>query len=175
MRLLALALVVTAAALAACDGDVTDPDGTGGSGTGGSGGSGAAGGTGAAGGGGSSSGEAGSGGAGGEAPMWYECFGTDGQHVQSGLSECTGETCLMVEHQIDCCGTIMLVGIEAGSQAHFAACEAAWRATLPICNCPPGLPQVQQPYGQTVSSAADATVGCINWTMESGVCLTTPQ
>ncbi len=113
-------------------------------------------------------------GAGGNA--WEDCFGADGKYVQSALNVCDQNTvCEMVEHQIDCCGNVMLVGIDAAQKAQFEACEAAWGATLPECDCPMGLPQIQQPYGETVNSASDAIVDCLNWTMSGGVCITVPK
>ncbi len=166
---------LVAAALAACGGDAVTDGGGGNGGTAGSGAGGGNGGTGGTASSSSTSGQAGYGGAGGASPSWQECFGVDGQHVQYGLSLCTGNTCQMVEHQIDCCGNIMFVGIEANAMADFEICEAAWRATLPLCDCPIGDPQVQQPYGQTVSGAEAADVGCINWTSEGGICMTTPK
>ncbi len=154
-------------AVAACGGEATK-DGSGAGGAAANGGS-HQGGAGGAGGGGAA------GGSGGGGLEWADCFGSEGQHVQAVLNACDeSSTCLMVEHQIDCCGNIMFVGVNADRLADFEACEQAWRLTLPACGCPVGAPRVQQPYGQTVPSADDATVSCTNWTMESGVCLTEP-
>ncbi|MBW2453075.1 MAG: hypothetical protein JRI68_01115 [Deltaproteobacteria bacterium] len=159
--------------IVACGGSATKDEGGGGTGgTGGAGGStgGTGGGTGGTGG--TSSG----GGSGGGTLSWQDCFDDDGQTVQWALNLCdNADTCTMVEHQIDCCGTIMFVGVTEDALADFEACEAAWRATLPLCDCPMGLPQVQQPYGQTVDSENDAGVSCTNWTMDSGLCLTEPN
>jgi hypothetical protein len=106
---------------------------------------------------------------------WQECFGADGQNVQWVLSQCTGNTCEMMHHVLDCCGNTMLVGVEASKKALFEACEAAWAATLPACGCPSGPLQIQQPFGSTVTDASEANVGCINWTSSGGVCMTTKK
>lgn len=144
-------------------GGSTDTNGTGGtSGTGAS--------SGAGGGGGGTGGSGGSGGT----LSWQECFGADGQQVQWALDLCTGATCQIEQHVLDCCGTVMLVGIEASKKAMFDACEAAWTATLPPCGCAPGPTQIQQPHGGTVTDPSKATVGCVNWTQSGGICMTSP-
>ncbi len=170
------AIIASAAALiAACDSSVdTTPTSTGGGGKTGSTTSSASNSTSSntGGAGGSSTSSSGTGGS----ANWETCFGKDGKHVQGVLNICDQNTvCAMVEHQIDCCGNVMLVGIDSAQQATFEACEAAWSATLPECDCPVGPPQIQQPYGQTVDSAANAMVDCLNWTMSNGVCITVPK
>jgi hypothetical protein len=164
-----LALLCGTAVAMACGGKVDDQPGgnggtagagaTGGGGTGATttAGGGAEGGTTAGGGGAGGTVTTGGGGAGGSAP-WESCFGADGKYVQSALDVCTQTTvCAMVEHEIDCCGTIMLVGIDSALEAEFDACEAAWRDHLGVCNCPAGKPQIQQPYGMEAASTGPAT------------------
>ena len=150
----------------ACGGSSdTDPNGSGGSGGK------ADSGVGAASGAGGTAGAAGSAGASGTL-TWQECFGDDGQDVKWALNLCTGAGCAMAEHVLDCCGTVQLVGVEASKQKDFDACEAAWRKTLPDCQCAAGPLQIQQPAGGEVSSKSEADVDCVNWASGGGVCKT---
>ena len=145
-------------ALAACGGESDSEGGSGG--TGGSGG--ATGGSGGA--------TGGSGGGG-----YLDCFDASGKLSAYDLKTCTGDTCVVVEHQTDCCGNTLLVGVESANLAKLQACETAWRATLPGCGCPAGPPTIEQPSGTTVTSKDAAKVTCGNWTSTSGICITEPK
>lgn len=101
---------------------------------------------------------------------WQECFGDDGQRVKWALDLCTGDSCTIVEHQLDCCGNLMLVGVTQAKLSAFEQCEAEWRDTLPACDCPVGPLQLEQ--GGSVTSVDEASVGCVNWSTQSGICQT---
>jgi hypothetical protein len=50
---------------------------------------------------------------------------------------CAGESdCVVVEHQVNCCGTLRALGIRADAQAAFDAAEASCRGMYPSCRCP---------------------------------------
>lgn len=49
---------------------------------------------------------------------------------------CTKDTdCVAVEHEINCCGTQVALGIRADQQSAFAAAEAICRGQYPGCGC----------------------------------------
>jgi hypothetical protein len=150
---------------AACGGS-SESDGTGGAATGG------AGGTGGSGGAGGSSGSGGSTTDGGE---YLKCFDATGKFTAYELKTCSGDACALLVHQTDCCGNTLLIGVAEARLAELQACETAWRATLPDCQCPAGPPQIEQPGGTTVNDPSGAEVGCINWTSSGGICLTQPK
>lgn len=87
---------------------------------------------------------------------------------------CTGDTCEIFAHVSDCCGNVLLIGVESSQLAKLQACEAEWVKTLPSCGCPAGPPSVEQP-NVTVADQDAADVSCANFTSSSGVCLTSPK
>ena len=103
------------------------------------------------------------------------CFDATGTLTSYDVKTCTGDTCAILVHQTDCCGSTLLMGVEASHLAEMQACEKAWRATLPACGCPAGLPTIEQPAGATVNDASAAQVTCGNWTNTSGICITIPK
>ncbi len=107
-----------------------------------------------------------------DGPVDYTtCFGQDGNTPQWAITQCTG-ACEIVEHQKNCCGTIVLMGIAPADHNLFETCEAAWRASLPGCGCMQGPTEVQNPPGTTVDSPAQAVAQCVNWTSNGGICQT---
>ena len=49
---------------------------------------------------------------------------------------CTSaEDCVLVQHQIDCCGTILIMGLTSSEQPGFAALEQYCAAQFPLCGC----------------------------------------
>ena len=114
-------------------------------------------------------------GGGDAAPGWVECFGEDGNSFQWAITQCTGTTCEVVEHQVNCCGTKVLIGVDGSKKALFDACEAAWRASLPGCGCAQGPATVQRPSGTVVTGPEEAQATCENWTSTSGICLTSKK
>lgn len=49
---------------------------------------------------------------------------------------CAGDgDCVVVEHQVNCCGTLRALGIRADQQAAFDAAEATCRGMYPGCGC----------------------------------------
>jgi hypothetical protein len=43
--------------------------------------------------------------------------------------------CVLVQHQIDCCGTILIMGLTASEQTAFNALEQYCSAQFPLCGC----------------------------------------
>lgn len=81
---------------------------------------------------------------------------------------------MVKEHQVNCCGTKVWMGVSASSAALFDDCETAWRAQLPECNCPSEATKTEQPQS-VVADKDNVDVGCMNCTMNSCVCLTFPK
>jgi len=72
--------------------------------------------------------------------------------------------CIIKLHQIDCCGTMMALGINHGEFAAFDAAETAWETACPKCKCPVGLTQAEDgKAGATV----DVKVSCDNGTCKT--------
>lgn len=91
------------------------------------------------------------------------------------VKECQGaSSCLVKEHQINCCGTMIWMGVAAGDEAAFDACEAAWRDHFPGCGCASEATKTEQP-ATAVPDITKVDVGCMNCTMESCVCMTFPK
>jgi hypothetical protein len=68
------------------------------------------------------------------------------------------DDCAVVEHQINCCGTLSATGIRADAKSAFDAAEATCRASYPRCRC-----AVQITQADDGTSAADnraASVSC---------------
>lgn len=114
-----------------------------------------------------------------DAQPWDECFVNQGASVSSSLKICKDGSvitpCTIQEHQIDCCGSVRYVGVTETDVATFEACEQAWRAQLPVCDCPSHLPVVEQPSDGEVAGIDDVTVDCINCTMQTCICMTVPK
>ena len=68
--------------------------------------------------------------------------------------------CVVVFHQIDCCGTKAAVGINHASKDAFDADEAAWLATCPACGCA-ARPTIAED-GKTAPQMSDFKVACVN-------------
>ena len=101
------------------------------------------------------------------------CFDSSGD-LDYSLKSCQSEAdCVIEKHQVDCCGTILYVGVSASDAAQFGACEAAWTSTLPACGCASG--QTKTEDGKVTYPNDDASapaVHCTDFTMSGGVCLT---
>jgi hypothetical protein len=108
-----------------------------------------------------------------DSPAYLACMNQMGQ-VDASLKTCHADTdCVIVQEQIDCCGTILYLGIASVSSSEYAACEAAWVAHLPACGC--SSDQTKTEDGKTNYPGMDAAaprVHCIDFTMSGGVCMT---
>jgi hypothetical protein len=108
-----------------------------------------------------------------DAPGYLACMDPSGQ-VDGSLKACKSDAeCVMKQEQIDCCGTILYVGIASSSASAFDACEAAWEAHFPGCGCDSGQTntedgKVTYPFGD----AAAPKVHCTDFTLNGGVCMT---
>lgn len=68
--------------------------------------------------------------------------------------------CVVVFHQIDCCGTSAAVGINHASKDAFDADEATWLATCPACGCA-SRPTIAED-GKTAGQMSAFKVACVN-------------
>jgi hypothetical protein len=80
---------------------------------------------------------------------------------------CRGDNdCVAVTHQVDCCGSRMVLGINIRDQAAFTQAERACAASYPACGCPP-RPTRTEDGSITISADLDIAVAC-----RSGACTT---
>jgi hypothetical protein len=47
----------------------------------------------------------------------------------------SAQECVLVQHQVDCCGTILIMGLHSAEQLAFAALEQYCAAQFPLCGC----------------------------------------
>jgi hypothetical protein len=47
----------------------------------------------------------------------------------------SAQDCSLVQHQIDCCGTVLVMGLQSAEQPAFAALEQYCAAQFPLCGC----------------------------------------
>ena len=74
--------------------------------------------------------------------------------------------CVVVMHQIDCCGTQIAIGVAAGEQTRFVAEEKTCAATYPMCGCATQTTKTED--GSSLDMGGDpAAVDCVG-----GVCTT---
>jgi hypothetical protein len=73
--------------------------------------------------------------------------------------------CVFKLHQVDCCGSLIAIGINHSDALLFDQAELAWRNACPVCKCPP-KPTMAEDGNTGLSSAVK--VNC-----ESQVCKTT--
>jgi hypothetical protein len=74
------------------------------------------------------------------------------------------ENCVIGVHQVDCCGSLVALGMNHSERDAFDTFEAACRMTYPDCDC---LSQPTRADDGT-TGMGDATVACV-----SGTCTTT--
>jgi hypothetical protein len=73
--------------------------------------------------------------------------------------------CIVVEHQINCCGTRLAIGVRSDVRAAFEAAEATCRSRYPACGCAELATRADD--GTAASGSAEARVDCI-----AGTCAT---
>jgi hypothetical protein len=98
-----------------------------------------------------------------------------GLGLEGGVGSCQGDAgifdniikacsisagCIVVMHQIDCCGSMAAVGINHASHDTFAADEMQWVATCPACRCV-ARPTIAED-GKTTTDAGAIKVECVN-------------
>ncbi len=77
------------------------------------------------------------------------------------IKACTVSTaCVVVFHQIDCCGSKVAVGINHASKDAFDGDEMAWLMTCPACGCA-ARPTVAED-GKTSNRESDFKAICVN-------------
>jgi hypothetical protein len=108
-----------------------------------------------------------------DAPGYLACMNASGQ-VDASLKACKHDSdCVIKQEQIDCCGTVLYVGIASASAPEFDACQPSWLAHFPPCGCDSG--QTKTEDGKVTLPGLDAAapgVHCTDFTMSGGVCLT---
>jgi len=108
-----------------------------------------------------------------DAPAYRACMDDTGQ-VSATLKTCQSDSqCVIEQEQIDCCGTILYVGIDTASASEFGACQSSWLAHFPGCGCSSG--QTKTEDGQITHPGMDAgapQVHCADFTSNGGICLT---
>lgn len=81
----------------------------------------------------------------------------------------TNSQCVLVLHQVDCCGSMVAMGINVNARNDFDRDEQTWRGSCPACGCTP------RPTTAQDGNAGDFTsirVTCAGAASGSGVCRT---
>jgi hypothetical protein len=83
----------------------------------------------------------------------------DSGHFPAFADACSSlSDCVMVLHQLDCCGSLAAIGINVAVRNDFDVAEQTWQASCPACGC------AQQPTnaqdGNVASSIASIHVAC---------------
>ena len=78
--------------------------------------------------------------------------------------------CAIRTRMVDCCGSIVAVGVRADKAAAFAACEAERQKGIPPCDCIPKPTTAED--GKVLPDGGTASVLCSDRTGESGLCRT---
>ena len=94
------------------------------------------------------------------------CTGTTSTFPDFDRSCTDASECAVVEHQINCCGTMRALGIRADQQSAFDAAEASCRGMYPGCGCA-ALP-TEADDGTTSDGTSTARAECV-----SGQCTST--
>jgi len=101
---------------------------------------------------------------------YLACFDSSGQTDPS-LKVCkTWSDCVVVQHQTDCCGTILYVGVSSTSAASFQKCEGNWDEHFPPCDCASNTRKTEDGHdvapGDEVGPVADCDAGlCMTQTI----------
>jgi hypothetical protein len=104
---------------------------------------------------------------------YLACMDSQGT-IDATLKRCqTDGDCVIRQEEVDCCGTVLMVGLSVASIAAFPACETAWEAHFPACGCASGRTETED--GKTANPGHDAgapQVHCTDFTTGGGVCRT---
>jgi hypothetical protein len=76
----------------------------------------------------------------------------------------TTANCIIKLHQIDCCGTMMAIGLNHAEFGAFDTAETAWETSCPKCKCPVGPTLAED--GKT-GATVDVKVSCDNGTCKT--------
>ncbi len=99
------------------------------------------------------------------------CFDDAGTVPSVPFKQCGGDgDCVVVQHQTDCCGTIVLMGVAKSKSSAFSTCETAWQKHFPPCGCAPGPTKTED--GKTPTDPGKAVVKCTDFTSGGGICKT---
>jgi hypothetical protein len=93
--------------------------------------------------------------------QWAACFDTAGNTLASVKACSVASDCAFIEHQINCCGSKMYVGIAKGSQATVLMCEAPWDQHFPGCGCAEG-PTVTEDLHTPDGGVQSVRVDCVS-------------
>jgi hypothetical protein len=93
------------------------------------------------------------------------CFDANNR-VRESMKRCNrAEDCTVTEVQVDCCGSIVHVGIAEASSEQFEVCNAAWAAHWPACGCAAQPGKAED--GKAVTDPSGVAVVC-----NGGLCRT---
>jgi len=108
-----------------------------------------------------------------DSPAYLACMDASGKLADS-LKACKSDTdCVIKQEQIDCCGTILFVGVDVTSTKQFDVCETAWVAHFPGCGCATDYTETEDGKRTTLGiDAGGPLVRCTNFTSNGGLCLT---
>jgi hypothetical protein len=99
---------------------------------------------------------------------YLACFDSSGT-LDASLKVCQSDPdCVIEQESVDCCGTILYVGVAASSVASFTACEASWEAHFPPCGCASN--QTRTEDGKTSTQGSDAGAPAVR--CSGGACMT---
>lgn len=68
--------------------------------------------------------------------------------------------CVAVTRTLDCCGSVLVLGINIGALDEFNAAQALCTEEAIVCDCPPNAPIAED--GNSVLAPEDASLGCID-------------
>lgn len=99
-------------------------------------------------------------GPGGGGSSAVQCDGVNPSVFPAFDKSCAGVgDCVMKEHMIDCCGSMVAMGINAAEDAAFDAAETECQSQYPACGCAP-LPTVAED-GQRPDGGAGIQLDCL--------------
>jgi hypothetical protein len=91
---------------------------------------------------------------------WAACFDSTGTTLASVKACNVASDCAIVQHQTNCCGSKMYVGVAKSSQAMVLTCEAPWDVHFPGCGCAEG-PTVTEDSHTPDGGIQGVTVTCV--------------
>ena len=95
----------------------------------------------------------------------FVCIDDKGK-MPTALKACTRDAdCSQASRMVDCCGSMMMVGVRADVALAFGECERERQKGLPLCDC------IAQPLSAEDGSPIPAD-GAANVRCDMGVCLT---
>lgn len=63
------------------------------------------------------------------------CESTNGDFPPFSKSCENDDDCVLLQHQTDCCGSFMMIGVSVSDQKNFESAESQCSSSLPLCDC----------------------------------------